>query len=340
MIFLFLLFCLLFFAWQGIFLAKEPGAREEKAFVVEKGEGTREIALNLERQGFIKWSPFFRIYVYSKGIAGDLQAGDYLLSPSMNIPQLAKKFAVGDIVKEAIIIKEGWNLRDIAFELEGKGIFQAEELFELVGFPLVDYSENNEIAMPKDFSQDFDFLTDKSKSVGLEGYLFPDTYEICKGDKLEEIIFRILNNFDKKLTPELREEIKRQDKSVFEVITMASLLEKEVWLLEDKKMVAGLLWKRLESNMPLQVDATVTYITDKKTSKVLTRETKTDSLYNTYKYRGLPLGPICNPGLESIKAALDPQDSDYWYYLSKPSGETVFSETLWQHNIAKAEYLK
>ena len=330
----------MFFAWQGIFLAKEPGAREEKAFVVEKGEGTREIALNLERQGFIKWSPFFRIYVYSKGIAGDLQAGDYLLSPSMNIPQLAKKFAVGDIVKEAIIIKEGWNLRDIAFELEGKGIFQAEELFELVGFPLVDYSENNEIAMPKDFSQDFDFLTDKSKSVGLEGYLFPDTYEICKGDKLEEIIFRILNNFDKKLTPELREEIKRQDKSVFEVITMASLLEKEVWLLEDKKMVAGLLWKRLESNMPLQVDATVTYITDKKTSKVLTRETKTDSLYNTYKYRGLPLGPICNPGLESIKAALDPQDSDYWYYLSKPSGETVFSETLWQHNIAKAEYLK
>lgn len=330
----------MFFAWQGIFLAKEPVAREEKAFVVEKGEGTREIALNLERQGFIKWSPFFRIYVYSKGIAGDLQAGDYLLSPSMNIPQLAKKFAVGDIVKEAIIIKEGWNLRDIAFELEGKGIFQAEELFELVGFPLVDYSENNEIAMPKDFSQDFDFLTDKSKSVGLEGYLFPDTYEICKGDKLEEIIFRILNNFDKKLTPELREEIKRQDKSVFEVITMASLLEKEVWLLEDKKMVAGLLWKRLESNMPLQVDATVTYITDKKTSKVLTRETKTDSLYNTYKYRGLPLGPICNPGLESIKAALDPQDSDYWYYLSKPSGETVFSETLWQHNIAKAEYLK
>jgi len=100
------------------------------------------------------------------------------------------------------------------------------------------------------------------------------------------------------------------------------------------------LWKRRNHNIPLQVDATITYITGKKTTKVSIEETKIDSLYNTYKYLGLPLGPICNPGLESIKAAVNPEDSDYWYYLSTPEGETIFGKTLEEHNIAKAQYLK
>jgi len=105
-------------------------------------------------------------------------------------------------------------------------------------------------------------------------------------------------------------------------------------------VVSGILWKRLKNNIPLQVDATISYITGKKTTEISIEETKIDSLYNTYKYKGLPLGPVCNPGLESIKAAIYPKNSEYWYYLSTPEGETIFSKTLEEHNIAKAKYLK
>lgn len=139
---------------------------------------------------------------------------------------------------------------------------------------------------------------------------------------------------------DLRKEIEKQGKTIFEIITMASLLEKEVRTMEDKKMVSAVLWKRLEASMPLQVDATIIYITGKKTTKVSISETKIDSSYNTYRYKGLPIGPICNPGLDSIKAAIYPESSEYWYYLSTPEGETVFSETFKEHNIAKAKYLR
>lgn len=121
---------------------------------------------------------------------------------------------------------------------------------------------------------------------------------------------------------------------------MASLVEKEVKTLEDKKLVSGVLWKRLENGMPLQVDATISYITGKKNAKILIADTQIDSPYNTYKYRGLPLGPISNPGLDSIVAALYPQESSYWYYLSTPEGQTIFSRTLDEHNQARAKYLK
>ena len=105
-------------------------------------------------------------------------------------------------------------------------------------------------------------------------------------------------------------------------------------------MVSGILWKRLENGIPLQVDATISYITGKKTTEISKEETEIDSPYNTYKYKGLPLGPICNPGLESILASIYPEDSEYLYYLSTPTGETIFSKTLQEHNLAKAKYLK
>jgi len=157
--------------------------------------------------------------------------------------------------------------------------------------------------------------------------------------KKEEIVEVFLKNFDKK-TSQLREEIKKQGKTIFDIVKMASLLEKEVKTLEDKKLVAGILEKRKEAGMLLRVDATITFITKKKTTKVTFEETQIDSPYNTYKYKGLPIGPICNPGLDSILAASYPKKSEYWYYLSTPEGETIFSRTLKEHNLAKAKYLK
>ncbi len=197
----------------------------------------------------------------------------------------------------------------------------------------------------KDFSDSFDFLKDKPKDLSLEGYIFPDTYYINKQNitnsgQLEYLIKIFLENFKKKLTSEMREEINRQEKTIFKIIIMASMIEKEVKIPEDKKIVSGILWKRLENNIPLQVDATISYITGKKGINISIDDTKIDSPYNTYKYRGLPLGPISNPGLESIIAAIYPETSAFWYYLSTPDGTTIFSKTLEEHNIAKQKYLK
>jgi len=341
-----------FFAWWAIFLRKSPYSLPPKEFLIEKGEGLKEIALNLEKEGLIKNRYFFSFYAFLTDKTKKLQAGKYLISSSESIAKIAKKIALGDVVKKKITIIEGWNLRDIGWYLENKGIAQAEELFELVGFPMINYSQTTDLPKPKDFSNEFGFLKDKSQNVGLEGYLFPDTYEISSEGSVEEIIKKILANFDKKLMPELREEIIKQNKSIFEIVVMASLLEKEVRTLEEKKQVSGILWKRLRTGIPLQVDATIIYIlsdnekyperyiTGGKTTKVSRIETHIDSLYNTYKYLGLPVGPICNSGIESIKAAIYSQDSQYWYYLSTPEGETIFSRTLEEHNIAKARHLK
>jgi UPF0755 protein len=328
------------FLYQGIFFPKDFELVEDKIFLVEKGESLSQIGENLEKESLIKSKFFFYLYILLKGDQSELQAGNYSLNSRMNVAEIAKKITSGVVAKERITIIEGWNLRDVGFYFEGKGMFLAEELFELVGFPAIDYSKATDLPEPKDFSEDYSFLKEKPQNVGLEGYLFPDTYELSKDDNLEEIVRKMLDNFDRKLDSQLREETKGQDKTIFEIITMASLLEKEVRTEDEKELVAGILWKRLENNMPLQVDATITYITGKKTTKISKEETKIDSPYNTYQYRGLPLGPICNPGLESILAAMNPRDSEYWYYLSVPGGETIFSKTLEEHNRAKAEYLK
>lgn len=329
-----------FFLWQGIYLPKNASLGKEVIFNIEKGESSRDIALNLEKEGLIRWGPVLRVYVLIKLVSGKLQAGSYVLSSSMNIPEIVEKFVKGEAIKEKIIIIEGWNLRDIGFYLENKGMFQAEELWEIAGFPAIDYSKAKDLPTPKDFSSEYDFLEEKPKNIGLEGYLFPDTYEINKEINIEEIVRKTLNNFDKKLNPELKKEINKQGKTIFEIITIASLIEKEVKTKEDKELVSGILWKRLKNGVPLQIDSTIGYITGKQTTKISKEETKIDSPYNTYKYRGLPLGPISNPGLESILTAIYPESSNYWYYLSTPEGETIFSKTLEEHNIAKNTYLK
>jgi UPF0755 protein len=173
----------------------------------------------------------------------------------------------------------------------------------------------------------------------LEGYLFPDTYYFPIDASGEEVAKIMRENFEKKISP-YKEEIEKSGRSLQEIITMASLLEKEVKTKEEKEIVSGILWKRLKAGIPLQVDATITYITGKKTTKIPLEDLQIDSPYNTYKYKGLPPGPICNPGLESILAALYPKESEYWYYLSTPEGKTLFFKTLEEHNLAKAKYLK
>jgi len=316
----------IFFIWQGMCLPKDSAFTENKLFSIERGQNLFKIAENLEKEDLIKNKFLFDFYVLITGTQRKLQAGEYLVNPSMNITEIAKKIISGDIVKEEITIIEGWTLKDIGFYFENKGMFQAEELYD--------------------------------ERADVEGYFFPDTYQIRRGVTLEEIINKVVNNFNKKLTEELRSEIERQRKTIFEIVTMASLLEKEVKTKEEKEIVSGIFWKRIKERMPLDSCATIAYIlrasekypegrilgggnwTFEEMRKEIAEGKEIDSPYNTYKYLGLPSGPICNPGLESIIATVYPKDSEYWYYLSTPEGETIFSKTLEEHNIAQAKYLK
>ncbi len=281
---------------------------EEQIFRIESGDGLSRIASNLESQGFIRGDIFFNIYVYLEGEESALKAGDYLLSSSMSIKEIADKIIGGEAEGLKITIIEGWDIKDIAEYLLGLNICSEEEFLRV--------------------------------AEGNEGYLFPDTYRITSTASPSDLVGMMRDNFDKKLTSDLRAEIEKQGKTVFEIITMASIIEKEVITLEDKKLVSGILWKRIKIGMPLQSCATIAYITRKNSTKISVEETQIDSPYNTYKYTGLPIGPICNPSLDSIIAAIYPEDSNYLYYLSTPERETIFSRTFEEHNIAKAKYLK
>ena len=336
------LFFVLGFFILGMFLffwPKDFFKRKEVIFRVERGESMKQISDQLYSEGLIRWDSVFRAYVTFTMNSKRLQAGSYKLSSAMGIFQIVNKFVFGDTIKEILTVPEGQNIRDIAQEINSKGIINSKDFFELVGSPAVDYRDFKKLVKPKDFSVLFSFLKDKPNYVSLEGYLFPDTYYISQETTANELLAMILSNFDKKLTQDLRTEIKKQNKTIFEIITMASVIEKEVRAKEDMELVSGILWKRLRVGMPLQSCATISYITAKRSTDISIDETQIDSLYNTYKYRGLPLGPISNPGVEAIKAAIFPKENLYWYFLNTSDGKTIFSKTLEEHNIAKAKYL-
>jgi UPF0755 protein len=317
-----LLLLAVFFICFEIYVPANPGSHETITYTLQKGWGNDQIASDLQKLGIIKSSYFFKFYVFASLQRSNLQAGEYTLSPKNSIYQIAKKMATGDVIKDEIVILEGWDIRDIAKYMQSKGICDQNYFISLT---------------QKDYSNEFSFLQDKPKKAGLEGYLFPDTYQISKGETCEDILNAMLSNFDKKLSADLRVEISKQKKSIFNVVTMASLLEKEVRSLDDKKIVSGILWKRISIGMPLQLDSTINYITDGNNPSVSIKSTKIISPYNTYMYKGLPKGPISNPGINSVLAAIYPKSTNYWFYLS--DGITRFSETLAQHNAAKAKYL-
>ncbi len=283
--------------------------RGANSIEIRPGTGTKEIAEILKNEGVIRSSSAFLIYVKLKGAASKLQSGNYVFGKN-SIPEIARALVVGGTNEIILLIPEGWTSRQIAERLDELGIISGEEFLTIV------------------------------QERELEGYLFPDTYRIFTNSKPKDLVLKMLENFEKKITPKLREEIKNQQKTLREIITMASLIEKEVPHEEDRAVVSGILWKRLKIGMALQVDATITYIKNQSAGRISLEDTKIDSPYNTYKYPGLPQGPIANPGLSAIKAAIYPKESPYLYYLSAPDGQTIFSRTLEEHNEAKTKYLR
>jgi len=242
-----------------------------------------------------------------------------------------------------ITIIPGWNLRQIADDWTKKGLLSTpQDLYDLLGEPAYNYKARNKLA-PIIFSTTSTwtyFFKNKSKYLSYEGYLFPDTYRVYADAKPEEILKKIFINLDDKITPEMRAEIEKQHKTFFEILTMASVIEKEAPTPDSMGMVADIFWRRYENNWPLQSCATVNYVTGKSDPAVSAKDREVDSLFNTYKYPGLPLGPISNPSLSAIKAAIYPIKNNYWYFMSGSDGKMHYAKTLEEHNQNVYKYLR
>ncbi len=328
--------------WTGVWLSA-PVTKDAAAFTVAVGEKTDVIIAHLKQRGVIRSTALFKLALSKSGLATKLQPGTYDLRGAADFDALIKKLASGGVAanEQVLLVKEGWDLRDINDALARLDV-SGRDLYRVTGVPATDARAFNSDKAPlaKDFSADFPYLKDKPKYVSLEGFLFPDTYRLFKDATAEEVVRKMLENFDRKLTPELRVRIASQKRTVYEVVTMASVVEREVQTDEDRRKVADIFWRRIDRGMPLQADSTVNYVTGKGMASVSYDDTKNVSPYNTYKYRGLPLGPICNPGLSAIDAAVNPEPNDAWYFLTDKDGKVYYARTLDEHNRNKARYMR
>jgi len=296
---------------------------------IAKGESVASISSRLKQENFIYSDLLFRFYLKMVNKAQDIKAGYYLLPARTSMKNIVQLITDNHIsINGNFLIKEGETLKEIENNLHQKSILDSSQ-------KLADSKLN-------DFVFSYPVLfRGASLNNSLEGYFFPDSYHLPQGLKEKEIIDAFLNNFSQKLTQQELLNINNSH-NFYENIIIASLLEKEVLTEIDKRMVADILWRRIEAGMPLQVDATICYAQNQSFIDCqLTLEAfKIDSPYNTYLYKGLPPTPICNPGLESIKAALNPLPNQSWYYLSdRKTGKTIYSQTFEEHKAAKAKYL-
>ncbi len=278
-----------------------------EVFSVSNGESLEEITNNLYDRNIIKSPLVFRSRVILLGGEKRVIAGDYLLDRKEGPVDLAQRFVRGkfhlDIKK--ITIPEGWNVFEIA-----------------------DYLSKSLLKFDKD-----KFIT---LSQPKEGYLFPDTYFVSPAIKPEDLIEKMAKTFNEKI-PSVPG-ISTTTYKLKDIITMASILEREARTMESRRIIAGILWKRIQVGMPLQVDVSFLYINGKNTYDLTLADLKIDSLYNTYKYKGLPIGPIGNPGVDSIWAAMNPITTKYLYFLSSRSGKMYYARTFEEHKKNKALY--
>lgn len=320
---LFLAGCFFYFSNQVYY--SHGTAEKAVTFEIQKGENAWEVGKKAEEAGIIKSQFYFVYYLWRESLVHNLMAGKYEIASSLSIPEIAVLTTRGE--KESAQIKitfpEGWNISEMAERLQKNG-FSKEEFLK--------FSQNP----PQEIRDEFNFLP---KSGSLEGYLFPDTYYFAKDAKTENIIAKMLENFNLKLNKELRGEISRQEKDIHEIVKMASIIEGEVRTQEDRKIVSGIFWKRIESGRPLQSCATLAYVLGVNKKQYSYDDTRVESPYNTYLNVGLPPGPISNPGLESIKASVYPTKTNFEYFLSdSETGKTVFSKTIDEHNLNKVKF--
>lgn len=316
----------------------QPALSSDKTpviFDVPKGASFNEITDNLYSMGLIRSKVVFKIYAFFKGAAHRLQNGRYRFDYPVSVPELLDILLSGpkDIL---VLISPGMTFKEIDDRLSQGGIIKKGDL--------TNYENLEKI------KNIYGFLAEANS---LEGFLFPDTYKFRQNSDIETVIAKFLDNFENKVIPVIEPTdysykpgwgVDKKNDGVLKLLIIASYLEKEIPDNEERKVVAGIIEKRLKIGMPLQIDATVLYNKCfgrfSGCSPLVRSDLKKDSAYNTYTRRGLTPTPIANPSLEAIKAAINKKDSNYFFYLSDPkTKKTIFSENLENHNINRVKYL-
>jgi len=304
-------------------------------FTVEPGETATTIAARLQEQGLISDAQLFRLYMRHTGLDARLEAGRFELSPTMTMIEIAERLQQAHAEEVMVTIPEGLRAEEIAELLSEQGVLDGERFLELVraGDPAAAGLGS------------YDFLDDRPPGATLEGYLFPDTYRLPVPAEPEDLLRRMLDNFARQVTPEMRQAARAAGRSLYEVVTLASIVEREAALAEEQPIIASVYLNRLAEGMFLRADPTVQYAMGYqpdsgqwwKTPVQLEEYETVDSPYNTYLYPGLPPGPICSPGLGAIKAAIYPADTKFLYFVARGDGSHAFAETWEEHqaNIAR-----
>ena len=306
---------------------EQPAGRDDTplTFIVEPGETAVEIATRLKQEGLISDAELFRRYLQYHGLDADIEAGEFTLSQTMTIPEIAQALQRGQQPEQVVTIQEGLRLEQVAAVVAAQTSIPQDDFLALVT------TGWQEVGFP------FDFLVDLPPTTTLEGFLFPETYRLPEDGTAVDLLRRMLETFDERVTPEMRTAAANHGLNVYELVTLASIVEREVVLDEERPLVAGVYHNRLEADWFLGACPTVQYAlgdVDDWWPSLTLDDLELDSLYNTYRNLGLPPGPLCSPGLASIQSSAYPADTDYYFFLvdcTKDDGSHLFAVTEEEH---------
>ena len=307
---------------------------EEKRFIIEKGDGLKEITNKLKEQGVIKNGLFFQAYAFLSNVRDNFLPGEYDLPKEVSLKNLLSLLSTSPLASEkTITIIEGWDNRKIALCIEENDLVSQDDFFKALETLRVD---TDFLSLYEFFPKNIDEL---KVSEVFQGYLFPDTYRFYEETTAEAIIKKMIANFAEKLDSELISGADNLGKTIPEIITLASLVEKEAALDQDRRLVADIFWNRIKVNWALESCATINYILGEPKERLSFEDTRIPSPYNTYLHAGLPPGPINSPSLSSIKAVIYPLENNYCCFLSNSEGRIIFSKTIEEHNRNKQIHL-
>ncbi len=287
---------------------------------IPNGTTLRQVSHQLESKKIISSEKQFMMFTYFQGKQDHIQAGEYQLSGQMTPYEILDIISNGRTHLHTVTIPEGHRIAEIASILEKEGLVNSKKF--------ISETQNSELIKSL-----------KISAESLEGYLFPETYRFSKNTGERKIIEKMVDTFKEKvLNPSTKEMIKESGLTFHEVITLASLIEKETGLDSERKIISSVFHNRLEKRMRLQTDPTVIYAMAHFDGNIRKKDLSIDSPYNTYKHFGLPPGPIANPGLASIHAAIQPAQTNHLYFVSRQDGSHQFSNNLKDHNFAVRKY--
>ncbi len=296
-------------------------------FTVSQGESVAQVAQRLARAGLISDAELFRRYVQYHGLDAGIEAGEFTLRQTMTIPEIAQALQQGQRAEQVVTIREGLRLEEVAAEVGRQTTIPEQEFLALVTSGWRDLG----------LASEFAFLSQLPAEATLEGFLFPDTYRLDRGAQPVDLVRRMLDNFDRRVTPDLRAAAANQGLGLYDMVTLASIVEREAVLAEERPLIAGVFLNRLRSDYLLESCPTVQYSLGAPGNwwpSLTLDDLDRDLPTSTYQRKGLPPAPICSPGLASLEAVAYPAQTEFFFFLAdcgKNDGSHLFSVTLEEH---------